>query len=87
MLSATSHIELEFLTKFLNMLQLQNRLILLYQMVPLQSVTTDGLRLVSNPGSEISLILVVKEWKYDFVQDQEMKPSKKIAMEFSASKY
>ena len=36
MLSATSHIELEFLTKFLNMSKLQNRLILLYQSLPLQ---------------------------------------------------
>ena len=31
MLSATSHIGLEFLTKFLNMSKLQNWLILLYQ--------------------------------------------------------
>ena len=38
MLSATSHIGLEFLTKFLNMSQLQNRLILLYQSLPLQSL-------------------------------------------------
>ena len=36
MLSATSHIGLEFLTKFLNMSKLQNRLILLYQSLPLQ---------------------------------------------------
>ena len=35
MLSATSHIGLEFLTKFLNMSKLQNRLILLYQSLPL----------------------------------------------------
>ena len=35
MLSATSQIELEFLTNFLNMSQFQNRLILLYQRVPL----------------------------------------------------
>ena len=38
MLSATSHIGLEFLTKFLNMSNLQNRLILLYQSLPLQTV-------------------------------------------------
>ena len=37
MLSATSHIGLEFFTKFLNMLKLQNRLILLYQSLPLQN--------------------------------------------------
>ena len=37
MLSATSHIGLEFLTKFLNMSKLQNRLILLYQSLPLHS--------------------------------------------------
>ena len=37
MLSATSHIGLEFLTKFLNMSKLQNRLILLY--VPELAVT------------------------------------------------
>ena len=36
MLSATSHIGLEFLTEFLNMSKLQNRLILLYQSLPLQ---------------------------------------------------
>ena len=36
MLSATSHIGLEFLTKFLKMSKLQNRLILLYQSLPLQ---------------------------------------------------
>ena len=36
MLSATSNIGLEFLTKFLNMSKLQNRLILLYQSLPLQ---------------------------------------------------
>ena len=35
MLSATSRIELELLTKFLNMSKLQNRLILLYQSLPL----------------------------------------------------
>ena len=35
MLSATSHIGLEFLTKFLNMSKLQNRLILLCQSLPL----------------------------------------------------
>ena len=34
-LSATSNIELEFWTKFLNMSKLQNRLILLYQSLPL----------------------------------------------------
>ena len=38
MLSATSHIGLEFLTKFLNMSKLQNRLILLYQSLPLQFI-------------------------------------------------
>ena len=38
MLSATSHIGLEFLTKFLNMSKLQNRLILLYQSLPLATV-------------------------------------------------
>ena len=42
MLSATSHIELEFLTKFPNISQFQNRLILLYQMVPLQSSSDIG---------------------------------------------
>ena len=36
MLRATSHIELEFLTNFLNMSKLQNWLILLYQSLPLQ---------------------------------------------------
>ena len=36
MLSATSHIGLEFLTKFLNMSKLKNRSILLYQSLPLQ---------------------------------------------------
>ena len=41
MLSATSHIGLEFLTKFLNMSKLQNRLILLYQSLPLQLSTVD----------------------------------------------
>ena len=40
MLSATSHIGLEFLTKFLNMSKLQNRLILLYQSLPLQTNVT-----------------------------------------------
>ena len=39
MLSATSHIGLEFLTKFLNMSKLQNRLILLYQSLPLHMVS------------------------------------------------
>ena len=38
MLSATSHIELEFLIIFLNMSQLQNRLILMYQRVPLHTL-------------------------------------------------
>ena len=38
MLSATSQIKLEFLTKFLNMSKFQNRLILLYQRVLLQVV-------------------------------------------------
>ena len=38
MLSATSHIGLEFLTKFLNMSKLQNRLILLYQSLPLHRI-------------------------------------------------
>ena len=42
MLRATSHIELEFLTKFLNMSKLQNRLILLYQSLPLQSLWKTG---------------------------------------------
>ena len=41
MLSATSHIGLEFLTKFLNMSKLQNRLILLYQSLPLHLVGLD----------------------------------------------
>ena len=40
MLSATSHIGLEFLTKFLNMSKLQNRLILLYQSLPLQNMNS-----------------------------------------------
>ena len=40
MLSATSHIGLEFLTKFLNMSKLQNWLILLYQSLPLQHLTS-----------------------------------------------
>ena len=35
---ATSHIGLEFLTKFLNMSKLQNRLILLYQSLPLHYI-------------------------------------------------
>ena len=37
-LSATSHFESNFLTKLLNMSKFQNRLILLYQKVPLQGV-------------------------------------------------
>ena len=38
MLSATSHIELEFFTKLLNMSKFENWLIFLYQRVPLQDV-------------------------------------------------
>ena len=43
MLSATSHIGLEFLTKFLNMSKFQNRLILLYQSLPLQLLVLGAL--------------------------------------------
>ena len=39
MLSATSHIELEFLTKFLNKSKFQNWLILMYQRVPLHTIS------------------------------------------------
>ena len=44
MLSATSHIELEFLTNFLNMSKLQNRLILLYQSLPLHHSSSSSLQ-------------------------------------------
>ena len=53
MLSATSHIGLEFLTNFLNMSKLQNRLILLYQNLPLHSVYTFG---YFSPSSRFAII-------------------------------
>ena len=55
MLSATSHIGLDFLTKFLNMSKLQNRLILLYQSLPLQGIWRGNLaRASQSSGSIIS---------------------------------
>ena len=47
MLSATSHIGLEFLTKFLNMSKLQNRLILLYQSLPLHTIQKSAAGLIA----------------------------------------
>ena len=44
MLSATSHNELDSLTKFLDISKLQNLLFLLYQRFPLQSVTHPKLK-------------------------------------------
>ena len=57
MLSATSHIGLEFLTKFLNMSKLQNRLILLYQSLPLQYLFVNIVNFNQNdeiPDDEVS---------------------------------
>ena len=55
MLSVTSHIGLEFLTKFLNMSKLQNRLILLYQSLPLQEVFFLRMRFHSMRQSDLKV--------------------------------
>ena len=55
MLSATSEIELEFLTKLLNMSKLQIRLILLYHRVPLHLNLYPPFSLTSQKGLEIKL--------------------------------
>ena len=55
MLSATSHIEFEFLTKFLNMSQFQNRLILLYPRVPLHF--DENFKFLKNCPSDFHKIL------------------------------
>ena len=58
MLSATSHIELEFLTKFLNMSKLQNRL---YQSLPLH--TSSSFRLEKNVQRD-NMVSFVAFWHY-----------------------
>ena len=71
MLSATSHIGLEFLTKFLNMSKLQNRLILLYQSLPLHNIPNRK-QLVKSKMNEAPLL--------------EPRPSKVLVYEVTTNK-